>query len=121
MKALSVRQPWTSLIADGKKTIEIRSRRTHYRGPILICSSRHPSGDGPKGVAMIVVDLVDCRLARPSDKRRAHISPPPGSWAWIIRPLFRVDPFPVRGQLGLFDVPVPPYIETMLSAIPPTS
>ena len=44
MKALSVKQPWASLIAGGHKPLEIRSRRTHYRGPVLVlvCSSLKP-------------------------------------------------------------------------------
>ena len=36
MKALTVRQPWASLIALEKKRIETRTRRTSYRGPVLI-------------------------------------------------------------------------------------
>lgn len=36
MKALTVRQPWASLIAAGVKTIETRSRRTSHRGPLVI-------------------------------------------------------------------------------------
>ena len=36
MKALTIRQPWASLIAAGVKTIETRSWRTSYRGPLAI-------------------------------------------------------------------------------------
>jgi len=36
MKALTVRQPWAHHIAQGLKTIEVRSWRTSYRGPLLI-------------------------------------------------------------------------------------
>lgn len=36
MKALTVRQPWASLIAAGVKTIETRSWSTKYRGPLAI-------------------------------------------------------------------------------------
>lgn len=36
MKAITVRQPWASLIAAGVKTIETRPRRTSYRGRIAI-------------------------------------------------------------------------------------
>lgn len=39
MKALSIRQPWTAMIAHGQKRIENRSRRTHYRGPIALHAS----------------------------------------------------------------------------------
>ena len=41
MKAITVRQPWASLIAAGVKTIETRSWRTDYRGPIAIHAGRH--------------------------------------------------------------------------------
>lgn len=36
MKAISVRQPWASLIIQNKKTVEIRKSQTNYRGPLLI-------------------------------------------------------------------------------------
>ncbi|EGZ6857670.1 ASCH domain-containing protein [Cronobacter sakazakii] len=39
MKALSIRQPWAWLIANGYKDIENRSWRTNYRGPVLIHAS----------------------------------------------------------------------------------
>lgn len=37
---LAIRQPWTSLIAEGYKTIEVRSRNTLKRGKIAIYASR---------------------------------------------------------------------------------
>lgn len=42
MKALTIRQPWASLIALGVKTIETRSWPTKYRGPIAIHAGKHP-------------------------------------------------------------------------------
>lgn len=39
MKALSIKQPWASLIAHGIKDIENRNWRTHYRGRIYIHAS----------------------------------------------------------------------------------
>lgn len=36
MKAITVIQPWASLLATGKKSIETRSWKTNYRGEILI-------------------------------------------------------------------------------------
>ena len=35
-RALTIRQPWASLIALGVKTIETRGWRTDYRGPLVI-------------------------------------------------------------------------------------
>jgi len=40
VKALSLWQPWASLIALGVKTIETRSWATWYRGPLLIHAAK---------------------------------------------------------------------------------
>ena len=40
MKALSLWQPWATLMAIGAKTIETRPRRMNYRGPLLICATK---------------------------------------------------------------------------------
>ena len=44
MRALTIRQPWASLIALGVKTIETRSWQTHYRGPLLIHAGKAEPG-----------------------------------------------------------------------------
>jgi len=44
MKALSLLQPWASLIAQGDKRIETRSWSTSYRGQIAIHASARPRG-----------------------------------------------------------------------------
>ena len=36
MKALTIKQPWASLIIYGDKDVENRSWPTSYRGPLLI-------------------------------------------------------------------------------------
>jgi hypothetical protein len=114
MKALSVKQPWAGLIASGKKTVELRSWRTKYRGPLLICASARPSrtplaqertrllSDAPTGVALCVVQLVDIV---PAARRHAQSSmvPAPEGWAWILERPELVDTFPVRGSLGVFE------------------
>jgi activating signal cointegrator 1 len=40
MKALSLLQPWATLVAIGAKKIETRSWNTKYRGPLLIHASK---------------------------------------------------------------------------------
>lgn len=43
MKAITLHQPWASLIAVGAKRIETRSWSTRYRGPLAIhAGMRHP-------------------------------------------------------------------------------
>ena len=44
MRAISIREPWSSAILAGRKTIEVRSRRTNHRGPLLLCCSKSPAG-----------------------------------------------------------------------------
>jgi hypothetical protein len=41
MKALTVQQPWATLIAVGAKQIETRSWKTDYRGPLAIHASKN--------------------------------------------------------------------------------
>lgn len=90
MKAVTLWQPWASLIAFGLKTIETRSWGTRYRGPLLIhAAKRRPTFEdmrvvvdnidawnswgaaglidldsvvypGPLGVVVAVVDLAEC-------------------------------------------------------------
>lgn len=40
MKAITIHQPWASLIAIGAKRFETRGWKTNYRGPIAIHASR---------------------------------------------------------------------------------
>lgn len=42
MKAITVKQPWASLIVAGIKDIENRTWATKYRGPLLIHASAKP-------------------------------------------------------------------------------
>lgn len=48
MKALSIKQPWASLIAHGIKNIENRTWKTNFRGRIYI----HASGIPAKGISL---------------------------------------------------------------------
>ena len=40
MKALTIQQPWATLVAIGAKRIETRSWRTSYRGPLAIHAAK---------------------------------------------------------------------------------
>jgi len=116
MKALSIRQPWASLIAIGKKTIETRTWPTNYRGKLLIVSSkiidknipyRHFLELGlPLGKAIAIVELVDCRPMRKPDEIRAMCNFYFGLYAWELENIKRIKPFSVKGKLGLYEVDV---------------
>lgn len=42
MKAITIRQPWASLLATGKKQYETRGWSTSYTGPIAIHAAKWP-------------------------------------------------------------------------------
>ena len=42
MKALTIIQPWATLIASGHKMNETRSWKTNYRGEVLIHAGKNP-------------------------------------------------------------------------------
>lgn len=96
---------WAGLIELGQKTVEVRSRHTRHRGPLLICTSKRPlESSVPAGVTLCIVDVVDSRPMRREDEAASGVAYDPSLFAWVIanpRPVQRV---PVRGQLGFFDV-----------------
>lgn len=117
MKALTLKQPHASRVADGTKTIETRTWMTKHRGPLLICAGgnvdwqaeeregRSVSANLPRGVALCVVELLDCRPMRFEDEAAARCPWEPGRKAWVLGKVRPVKPFRVTGQLGTFDVP----------------
>lgn len=106
LKAISLQQPYANLVASGRKTIETREWGTSYRGDLLICASLSGIGE-PKGLALCIVELYLIRPMTPADAEAACIDVYPRAKAWLIRNR-RVlrQPFPVKGQLGLYDVEV---------------
>lgn len=48
MKALTLHQPWASLVAAGHKSVETRSWWTRHRGPIAIHAAKRPPEVGLK-------------------------------------------------------------------------
>jgi len=119
MKALSVKQPWAARIAEGRKTIEVRSKPTKYRGPLLICVSKTIDWDGmtrvgagvhtsislnARGRALCLVDLVDCQPMRRLDEGAAMVPWREGAFAWKLANPRPVRAVPIRGQLGIFNV-----------------
>jgi hypothetical protein len=103
MKALSIEQPWANMIASGEKTIETRTWSTDYRGPILIVSSKTPRIE-PAGCALAVAKLMNCRPMTKDDEDEACCELYPGAFAWVLRCIKRIEPFAVKGNLGIYEV-----------------
>lgn len=141
MKALSIRQPWASLIIDGVKDIENRTWRTKERGRILVHASktydyfalawitgnqrrrnlvrgRWPTVE-PQGALIGTVEVVECLSA--AFYVGADISAPPvtpwwtGPYGYVLaHPIKFEKPIPCRGQLGFWTPPKdvwPPEVE----------
>ena len=114
MKALSIRQPWASLVAFGLKTVECRTWKTSYRGPLLICSSKgdFELEDGlitPGGMALGVVELVDIAPMVKADLENAFLleeweADALKGYAWHVRRLYEIKPFPIKGKLNIYNV-----------------
>ena len=126
IKALTISQPYASLIARGEKWIENRRWPTDHRGLLAIHAGkgtqyldRQQLRDYPTGCVIAIAELVACvalgqlrihRGSRSLDRagidvdvvlENAHAE---GPWCWIlrnVRPL-RVQR-PARGAQGLWD------------------
>jgi hypothetical protein len=109
VKALSLKQPWANLIATGEKTIETRTWATDYRGELLIVSSKHPPIE-PAGSAVAIARLVECRPMTAADEEAACCDIYPKAVAWVFQGVRPVEPFPVRGQLGIYQIECSPKI-----------
>lgn len=112
MKVLVVRQPWAELIASGIKSIEVRSWRTNYRGPLLILAAAQKSSDpqaliyqGPwvRGIAVALVDLISVDSFTATMRTRACYRPSVAAFGWELTNPRRVPPVRTKGRLGLYD------------------
>ncbi len=129
MKAISLWQPWASLIALGEKRYETRSWATHYRGLLAIHAAKRWTPDQltlsqetpfwdaldwhqlPLGAVIAVALLMDVHK---TDLGPGLIHPKhelefgdwtPGRWAWRMDDVLKLDqPIPAVGRQALFDL-----------------
>jgi len=123
MKALTIKQPWASLIVDGYKKYEFRSWKTNYRGKILIHAGLSLEKDMMErfkdynlnctlGAIIGEAELVDCILVdenfneelRTIDPivygRSNHVE----NYAWKLENIKKYDePIYIKGKLGLWN------------------
>lgn len=118
VKTLTIRQPWAWAIMAGYKTIENRTWRTSYRGPLLIhAATQYATDDGRaervfsilgitpptllvRGCVIGCVELVDIIPV-------SSVSADPwafGPWCWVLEsPRSFEIPIPLKGRPGLFE------------------
>jgi len=103
MKAISIKEPYASMLLDGSKTIETRTWQTKHRGKLLLCASKHPESK-ISGHAFAVAFLADIQLMRKRDEFRACCDIYPGAYSWFLVNVEPIEPFPVKGKQSLFEV-----------------
>lgn len=70
MKAITIWQPWASLLVSGKKKYETRSWATPYRGPIAIHAAKRPVRQtidalvADRGAGWLTLDYFDSLFMR---------------------------------------------------------
>lgn len=127
MKALTISQPYASLIASGEKWVENRAWGTDYRGPLAIHAGKGTQyldkqqlAEYPTSQIVAVCDLVACiSIAGPRRWDRSTVLADgitvddvfkhmhtEGPWCWVLKHVRRL-PSGVwcRGMQGLWTVP----------------
>ncbi len=128
MKAITISQPYASLIASGEKWVENRTWPTNYRGPIAIHAgkgmqyltkeelSKHPTGVVvaiAELTASIMLDEIRDRAATfrrnnlivgscknwSEVSRHKHVE---GPWCWILEDIKKIEPIIATGKQGLW-------------------
>ncbi|MBZ5689851.1 MAG: ASCH domain-containing protein [Acidobacteriia bacterium] len=121
-RALTIRQPWASMIVWGLKTVEVRSWSTEYRGEIFIHAAKRIDeraaslfclDDLPRGALLGTVQLVDVEPLTPDRWKQLaddHLQTgacEPGLYAWhVASPKALGYPIQFQGELGLFQISI---------------
>ena len=107
-RALAVYQPYAQWIADGHKTVEVRSWQSLVRGEIAICATtRNPhQSPHPTGVVAAIVNLHQIDPFEVDDERAAMVPWRPNHYAWRLRDARPLKPIPVRCGMKWFWVDI---------------
>ena len=117
MKVLSIKQPFVELILSGKKTIEIRSWNTKFRGEFLIHASKNPDKEAmkkfgfeklPTGKILGKVNLIDVKDYEKtkdfeSDQNKHNAISDYGGFGFILKNPKRITPIEINGKLGFWN------------------
>lgn len=132
-KAISLHQPWASLIVMGHKCFETRSWSTNYRGKLVICAAKKKTkalelsyhslanifninllkyswNKLSFGMAIAVCDLTDCIsmtddfIEKQSKSELACGHWETGRYTWKLEDIKPLIPTPITGKQGLWNV-----------------
>ena len=140
MQALTIREPWASLIVSTNKKFETRDWKRNYRGVLAIHSGKQsvPVEDYPLGLEEILDDLEITQNDLNNNKQKIiaiatlkeiHLMTDkfineqtelerltgfwePGLYAWELTDIKPItQPIPARGMPGLWTVPDDIYVQ----------
>lgn len=105
MPALTIRQPWAALVVTGRKRIEWRTWATSHRGPLLIHAAARPAPGVPtprpvRGLASVTGALIGQVSVTGCERCPCGC----GMWGWVLDDPMTMEPVPMTGRLGLWDV-----------------
>ena len=115
MKALTLIQPWATLIIDGCKTIETRSWSTKVRGTVAIHAGKkvdkaaaiqfgYDPDKLPTGCVIGIADIVDCFQFNERTVADPYGDFTPGRFGFVlVNPRGFQYPLDVRGALGFWE------------------
>ncbi len=123
MKGLSLKQPYAELLVSGKKTIELRTWNTKFRGEFLVHSSKKIDEEACKRLKIEQVKLVTGPIigkgnlydvisygsknsfVKDKNKHFAGSNYDKPKYGFLVNQAKRFDiPIPIRGKLGFFNV-----------------
>ncbi len=127
VKALTISQPFASLIANGEKFVENRVWECRYRGPLAIHAGkgtqyldRQELKEYPHGGIVAIADLVACvelEAVRLRARAACHVlevnrvdvdeflnhEHTEGPWCWVLQNVRPCEFVPCRGAQGLWE------------------
>ena len=125
MKAITIKQPFASLIAAGLKEYEFRTWKTKYRGEILIHAGKgvdkkamkkfeHLNLEYPSGCISAKVTLSDCikvddELRKELSERNAEIYSSIikhtewEGYGFKLENIVKTEPMPAKGKLSIWE------------------
>lgn len=125
MKAITIKQPFASLIAAGLKEYEFRTWKTKYRGEILIHAGKgvdkkamkkfkHLNLEYPSGCIIAKVTLSDCikvddELRKELSERNAEIYSSIikhtewEGYGFKLENIVKTEPIPAKGKLSIWE------------------
>ncbi len=125
MKAITIKQPFASLIAAGLKEYEFRTWKTKYRGEILIHAGKgvdkkamkkfkHLNLEYPSGCIIAKVTLSDCikvddELRKKLSERNAEIYSSIikhtewEGYGFKLENIVKTEPMPAKGKLSIWE------------------